>query len=171
MIPVIETERLILREWRESDLDNYAELRGDPVASKFIGVTDRNDAWRSMVYFTGHWTMRGFGCWMIEEKSSGQGIGYCGPYYPMGWPEPEIAWGLNPRFQHKGLATEAATAALTFAYRDLKWTTAISLIADENAPSIALAKRLGAVAESKTHYRDTPCMVFRHLSPSNFLKH
>jgi RimJ/RimL family protein N-acetyltransferase len=167
MIPVIHTERLTLREWRETDFENYAEMRAHP-SSRFIGVMDRNDAWRSMVYFIGHWSVRGYGCWSVEDKASQEAIGYCGPYYPEGWPEPEIAWAIHPRFQRKGLATEAAGAALDFAYRKLKWATAISLVADENEASKALAHKLGAKPEFTTIYRDTPCTVFRHLSPEKF---
>jgi RimJ/RimL family protein N-acetyltransferase len=66
------------------------------------------------------------------------------------------------------LATEAAGAALDFAYRKLKWATAISLVADENEASKALAHKLGAKPEFTTIYRDTPCTVFRHLSPEKF---
>jgi RimJ/RimL family protein N-acetyltransferase len=171
MIPVLETERLILREWRNDDFEGYRAYRADPALMKFIGLADTHAAWREMAYMAGHWLLRGFGNWSVVEKSSGKACGHCGPYYPMEWPEPEIGWGLYPGFGGKGYATEAATAALNYAYTNMGWTTAISLIASENAPSIALAKRLGAVSESTLIYRNTPCTIYRHLSPSNFLKH
>jgi RimJ/RimL family protein N-acetyltransferase len=171
IIPTLETERLILREWRDEDFEGYKAYRADPICSKFIGVFDERSAWREMTYMAGHWLMRGFGNWSVVEKSSGKACGHCGPYYPHGWPEPEIGWGLYPGYWGKGYATEAATAALTYAYTKMNWKTAISLIASENAPSIALATRLGAVAESTMVYRDTPCTIYRHLTPSQFLKH
>jgi RimJ/RimL family protein N-acetyltransferase len=171
IIPTLETKRLILREWRDDDFEDYEAYRADPVLMKFIGLADARAAWREMTYMAGHWLMRGFGNWSIVEKSSGKACGHCGPYYPHGWPEPEIGWGLYPGFGGKGYATEAGTAALTFAYTQLNWKTAISLIASENAPSIAVATRLGAVAESTLVYREVPHIVYRHLSPSQFLKH
>jgi RimJ/RimL family protein N-acetyltransferase len=171
MIPVLETERLILREWRDADFEGYGAYRQDAECSKYIGVVNANEAWRAMAYMAGHWQLRGYGNWSVVEKTSGKPCGHCGPYNPMGWPEPEIGWGLYPGFWGKGYATEMATAALKFAYTKLGWKTAISFIADENAGSIALAKRLGAIAESTKIYRDIPCTIYRHLSPSNFLKH
>jgi RimJ/RimL family protein N-acetyltransferase len=172
IIPTLETERLILREWRESDLENFAKFRMNKNAARFVSAVDTvGDAWREMVYHAGHWLLRGFGMWSVELKETAENIGQCGPYYPQQWPEPEIGWSIFPEFQHNGYGTEAANAALNYAYSKLGWTTAISLIASENAPSIALAKRLGAVAESEKIYNDTPCTIYRHLSPSQFLKH
>jgi RimJ/RimL family protein N-acetyltransferase len=171
-IPVIETNRLILREWRESDLDGYAKFRMDPVVAKFITPSDTvHAAWREMVYNVGHWVMRGFGVWCLERKDTREAIGFCGPYYPHGWPEPEIGWGIYPDHQRHGFATEAAIASLRFAYETLQWRTAISLIANENSRSIALAERLGARAESPFTRRDFDCTIYRHLNPTDFQKH
>jgi RimJ/RimL family protein N-acetyltransferase len=168
-IPVIETKRLVLREWRNEDLDGYAAMKQDAELSKFIGgVQERNDAWRTLAYVAGHWLLRGFGFWSVVEKASGKAVGYCGPYYPLGWPEPEIGWGIYPGFGGKGFATEAAKASLHFAYQQLKWTTAISLIADENAASKAVAQKLGATPDYKFDYRGYTSTVFRHLSPNQF---
>ena len=170
MIPVIETERLILREWRESDFDAYADFRADTEACKYVGVLNRGEAWRAMAYWAGHWSLLGFGLWCVTLKS-GEPIGYCGPYYPKEWPEAEIGWGIYPRYQRNGYATEAARASLSFAYKTLGWKTAISLIANNNAPSIALATKLGAAREGSFLIRETPCTIYRHLSPSQFQNH
>jgi RimJ/RimL family protein N-acetyltransferase len=172
IIPVVETERLILREWRESDLKNFAKFKLNKEAAQFVIPSETvGEAWRAMAYFAGHWLLRGYGNWSVERKDSGDHIGYCGTYYPMEWPEPEIGWCIYPEHQHQGFATEAAIAALAHAYTKLNWKTAMSLIADENAPSIALAKRMGAVAESQITYRNFQCTIYRHPSPSKFLKH
>jgi len=171
-IPTVETERLILRGWRESDIANHARFKMDQKAARFVMPSATvAEAWRAMAYMAGHWQLRGFGNWSLERKDTKEHIGYCGHYFPMEWPEPEIGWCVYPEHQHQGFATEAATASLRHAYAKLNWKTAMSLIADENAPSIALAKRMGAVAESHLTYRDFSCTVYRHLSPSQFLKH
>lgn len=171
-IPTLETSRLILREWRESDLAGFAAFRMDPEASKHVGSSASIDeAWRMMAYYAGHWHLRGFGLWCVERKDTSQSIGYCGLYYPYVWPEQEVGWGIYPEHQHQGYATEAATASLTYAYETLNWPTAISLIAEGNLPSIALAKRLGARREAPFTYKGVACSIYRHLNPQDFQTH
>ena len=169
-IPIVETERLILREWRESDFAAYADFRGDEEACKYVGVLSSAEAWRAMAYWAGHWSLLGFGLWCVTLKS-GEPIGYCGPYYPKEWPEAEIGWGMFAAHQRKGYATEAARASLNYVYKTLGWETAISLIAKDNLPSIALAMKLGAAVDGPILVRGTPCNIYRHLSPSQFQTH
>lgn len=168
MIPVIETKRLILREWRESDFAAYAAFRADVDVCKHIGVLNRGDAWRAMAYCAGHWNLLGFGFWSMELKSSSEPVGYCGPYFPKEWPEAEIGWGIYRPHQGQGYATEAALASLAYAYEKLDWKTAISLVANENKPSMAVARRLGATPDGTYEYRGEVCTIFRHLSPEDF---
>ena len=171
-IPTLTTERLILREWRESDFANFAKFQLDKVAARFVSSCDTaHEAWREMAYFAGHWQLRGYGNWSVERKDTGEHIGRCGPYFPMGWPEPEIGWTIYPEFQHQGFASEAASASLIYAYEKLGWNTAMSLIAKDNEPSIALANRLGAKFESVIQYRGFDCGIYRHLNQTNFHAH
>jgi RimJ/RimL family protein N-acetyltransferase len=162
-IPTLETERLILRTWRESDFDRYFMLRGNQTAAKFIGgVMSRDDTWRSIAAILGHQVLRGYSIFALEAKATGLLVGYCGPWFPLGFPEPEIGWGLLPTENGKGYATEAAKRALAFAFGPLGWTTAISLIAPENVPSARVAERLGAKLEGNTEFRGKTCGVYRH---------
>ena len=97
MIPTLETERLRLRPWRDDDLDAFAVFTADRKATEFVGGTfSRGDTWRRIAMFLGHWQLRGYGNWVIEEKASGAFVGYSGLWKPDGWPEPEIMWGLLP---------------------------------------------------------------------------
>jgi RimJ/RimL family protein N-acetyltransferase len=167
VIPTLETERLIMREFRESDFDGYAEIVTDPVRSVFIGgPLSRDDAWRKMAAYVGHWPLRGYGPFALEARASGRFVGYCGPWYPLGWPEPEISWGLMPAQQGQGFATEAARAALKYAYTTLGWTTAVSVIALENTGSTRVAERLGAKPDGTTDIRGLACRIWRHATPS-----
>jgi RimJ/RimL family protein N-acetyltransferase len=78
---VITTGRLILRPLRESDLDAYAAMTADPEVMRFLGegrTLDREDAWRSMAMLIGHWTLRGFGMWALEERATGKFVGRAG---------------------------------------------------------------------------------------------
>jgi RimJ/RimL family protein N-acetyltransferase len=165
-IPTLETERLILRPWRENDINAYAELMAD-AATEFIGgPLSRDDAWRKMATYIGHWELRGYGTLALEKKASGAFVGYCGPWYPLGWPEPEISWGLLPSARGAGFGTEAAQRALQYAFADLRWTTAISVIATNNTPSMRVAERLGAKLDGATDIRGLACQIWRHPAPS-----
>ena len=97
--------------------------------------------------------------------TSGRFVGLTGPWFPDGWIEPEITWALIPGHHGKGYATEAARAALEAAYSLFGWTTAVSVIATENAASIAVAERLGATREASMSYRYGPAYLYRHRPP------
>ena len=164
MIPTVETERLILREWRELDYAAFARFKADPMAAKFGGQMNSHEAWRAMLYYIGHWHVRGFGFWSVALKSTGEPIGYCGPYFPIEWPEPEIGWGIYMEHQRKGYAYESACAALAYVYGSLGWKSAISLIADDNQPSKALATKMGAKPDYAFELRRHSL----HCLPSSF---
>ena len=162
-VPALETERLRLRGWREKDLPAFAQFWGDEATARFVGgVCNREEAWRRMASYAGHWALRGYGLWAVEEKAGGRLAGYCGPWNPEGWPEREIGWGLVKHFHGRGYATEAARRAREFAYRELGWPTAVSYIAAENAASRRVAERLGASFERSIQLRGHPVGVYRH---------
>ena len=144
--PEIETPRLRLREFRVTDLDDYAAAVGDPEVMKHIGdgvPMSRQDAWRSMAFLSGHWNLRGFGLWAIEEKATGRVLGRVGYFLPEGWPSEEIGWLLRRDAWGRGYATEAALAVLAHGRTMLGLDQVIAIIQPENAASIRLALRLG----------------------------
>ena len=142
---MIQTERLVLRMFRESDTDAYAEMLADPEVMRFLGgrPLPRAEAWRNMAMVLGHWHLRGYGFWAVEEKESGELVGRVGCWRPEGWPRLEVGWTLRRRFWGRGFATEAARASVAYAFEALDQTRVISLIAPENVNSIRVAERLG----------------------------
>ena len=166
MIPVLETERLILREWREADFEPLADFFADEANAHFVGgACDHEEAWGKMASFIGHWSLRGYGLWVLQGKADGAFKGWSGLSYPVGFPEPELGWCLVPDARGKGLACEAAICARAFAYETLGWTTAISLIRPANEPSIRVASRLGAQLERIIEFRFRECAIYRHPGP------
>ena len=142
----LDTPRLRLRQLAEADLDDYAALCADAEVMRYVGdrgALSREDAWRQLALLVGHWVLRGYGMWAVEELDSGAFVGRVGLHYPEGWPEPEVGWALARRYWGRGYAFEAATAALHIAFASLGWSRAVSLIAPRNLRSIRLAERLG----------------------------
>jgi RimJ/RimL family protein N-acetyltransferase len=165
MVPELQTERLRLRAWREEDLGPYTRFCSDEAAMRFVGGTsDRAGTWRRMAMFTGHWVLRGYGPWALEEKAHKAFVGYTGLWKPEGWPEPEVMWGVPPEHQGRGYATEAARRVREFAYRELGWSTVISFIDPANAPSQRVAGRLGAERETDFDLRGHTVGIYRHPS-------
>lgn len=145
MSVVLETERLILRPPVKDDLDAYAELMGDPESARYLGgVQARPAAWRGLASIAGSWSLLGFGMFSVVEKASGACIGRIGPWNPEGWPGTEVGWGLVRSAWGKGYATEAAVASIDWAFDALCWTEVIHTIDSANAPSKAVAERLGS---------------------------
>src|SRR5690242_19284657 len=78
-IPTLTTERLILRPFRTSDLDALAAMNADPRVMQFIGeVQDRTTAFRTMCAYMGHWYLRRYGPWAVEERATGVFVGRAG---------------------------------------------------------------------------------------------
>lgn len=160
---ILETQRLLLRSFHEGDLDAYASMHADPEVMRYLGdgvPLSREDAWRSMAVMAGHWTLRGFGMWAVEEKSTGALIGRVGLYEPEGWPGQEVGWTLAREHWGRGYAFEAAEASLDHAFHTLQWPRAISLIDPDNQRSIRLAERLGERFERKVELRGHPTLLY-----------
>lgn len=143
----IETERLILREFDpERDFEAFADSMADAETMRYIGgkAMSRTAAWRSMAMVIGHWKIRGYGFFSIELKSSGEWVGRVGPWYPLGWPSPEIGWTIAREHWGNGYATEAGRASLEYAFDRLGWKQVIHCILAGNDASIAVAEKLGS---------------------------
>jgi len=135
-VPIIETERLILREFRQDDFPVYEKLAADIDVMRYLGGKTMNqvEAWRHMAFMVGHWTLRGYGYFALEEKATGEFIGRAGFTNPTGWPGFELGWTIAPWRQRQGFAFEAAQRLLRFAFEDLDKEHVISLIHRDNIP-------------------------------------
>ena len=145
-IPELTTERLLLRPFQQRDFEDYAALVGDPDVARHVGdgrPLDRAGAWRHLAMLVGHWHLRQCGMWAVELAEEGAMIGRAGLLYPEGWPALELAWAFRPAFWNRGLATEAAAAAMRWAFEEHGADRLISMIRPDNPASIRVAEKLG----------------------------
>jgi RimJ/RimL family protein N-acetyltransferase len=119
-IPLLTTDRLLLRAFVSADFEAYATIMADPAVSQYLGEgrpLSRSDAWRQLAMILGHWTLRGFGLWAVEERSTGRLLGRIGCHEPEGFPAFEIGYVLAADAWGRGYAREGAAASLRFTPR------------------------------------------------------
>lgn len=164
-VPRLETPRLVLRGFSASDVEPYVRMMADAEVTRFLGdgrPLDRTDAWRQLALLIGHWELRGFGLWAVEERASGRLIGRIGCHEPEGWPGFELGYVLTREAWGQGFAREGAAVALDFARRVLKRDAIISLIRPANRASIALATHFGAERTSSVEFFGAPTEVYTY---------
>jgi RimJ/RimL family protein N-acetyltransferase len=152
--PVIETDRLILRRWREADIEPNTAMLADPATALFItsdgkAVTDAFVGWRNAAIMAGHWALHGFGMFVVEEKQTGRYVGRVGPWFPAGWPGLEVGWAITTGFRGKGYAVEAASASIDWVFARFEIDRIVHTIRPENLASQNVARRLGATIEGE----------------------
>ncbi|MDR9485675.1 MULTISPECIES: GNAT family N-acetyltransferase [Sediminimonas] len=161
-IPVIETQRLVLRGPEPQDYPNF-KATFSSYRSRFMGgPLNDYEAWMLYAAEIGHWQIRGYGMWMIHDRDTDKTLGMAGGWFPAKWPEPEIAWIIWPEVAGHGYALEATHAARDYFYDTLGWSGAVSYIDPKNLDSIRLAERLGAVKDAAAPSIDGHDAVYRH---------
>ena len=166
-IPVLETNRLILRGPQPQDYPDF-KATFSSYRSRFMGgPLNAYEAWMLYAAEIGHWQIRGYGMWMIHDKQTDETYGMAGGWMPAKWPEREIAWVIWPDAAGKGYALEAVHAARHYFYTSLGWDGAVSYIDPKNLDSIRLAERLGAAKDKAARTIDGNDAVYRHPAPAD----
>jgi RimJ/RimL family protein N-acetyltransferase len=159
----LETDRLLLRMWRVEDFESYAKICADPEVMRYLvdgRPLSRAEAWRQVAFLAGHWQLRGYGHWAVEEKASERLIGRIGFLNPEGWPGFELGWTLARECWGKGYATEGARRALEYAFTAMGREHVMSLIHPENRASIRVAERLGETLEGRTELFGQAVLIY-----------
>jgi RimJ/RimL family protein N-acetyltransferase len=162
-IPKIITKRLIMRGFQEEDLDAYADMCGDGEVMRYIATgktLSRDESWRNMAMILGHWQLRGYGMWAIEERRSGEMLGRVGCWQPEGWIGLEIGWTMRRPFWGQGFATEAARVAMEYAFEELQQTHVISLIRPDNMASRRVAEKLGEKLKGTMEFLGSEAVIY-----------
>jgi RimJ/RimL family protein N-acetyltransferase len=146
-VPRLGTSRLILREYRESDFDAFAAHCADAEAVALWGVLDRRNARRVFAANMGEWVLQGAGWWAVELRESGLLAGVVGAFFRETSPEIELGWHTFRAHWGNGIAPEAATEVIRYAFEVRRERRVTALIDAPNARSIRVATRLGMTFE------------------------
>jgi RimJ/RimL family protein N-acetyltransferase len=171
-VPVLETERLILRGHTLDDYPDSAALWAHSLVTQHIGgrPSTAEDSWRRLLQFAGLWAALGFGYWLIQEREGGRFVGEAGfgdfhrDVEPSFHGVPEAGWALAPWSHGRGYATEAVRAI--HAWIDGRHPRTVCIIAPENAASIGVALKCGYREIARTTYKEGPTLLFERLSAS-----
>jgi RimJ/RimL family protein N-acetyltransferase len=148
---LVETTRLRLRRPEAADVHPMMEMHQDPDVIRFLGSGVPGGiavAWRNVALMIGHWEMRGYGPWIITDKTTGDILGRAGLWNAAGGPGLELGWMVRRQDWGRGIATEAAQAALRWAWTHLEDDRIIAVIHASNLPSIRIAEKLSGRLDS-----------------------
>jgi len=155
---ILETERLILRDWQESDILPFIEMNQDPEVMKYFPAILSADETNSLVMrIKSHFREHGFGLFAVELKSEKKFIGFVGLFIPSFeahfMPAVEIGWRLSSKYFNKGFATEAAKKVLEHAFGELKLKEVVSFAVMTNQPSINVMQKIGMTHDAKDDFQ------------------
>lgn len=167
-VPVLEAERLRLRGHRLDDFVHCAAMWADPIVTRYVGgkPLTEEEAWTKFLRYPGHWSMMGFGYWVVEEKATRNFVGEIGfadykrDLEPSLKGAPEIGWVLASPAHGKGFATEAVRAALAWGDANFDAPKTACIIAPDNLASIRVAQKCGYRELQNTSYRGKPIVMF-----------
>ena len=169
-VPVLQTERLVLRSFTQEDFEPFTHIVSDPEVVRYLdggAPISREDCWRGMALFIGHWHLRGYGWWAVEDRRTGELLGRLGLYNPEGWPGIEVGWLLRQDAWGVGLATEGAAAAINFAFDVVGAGHVISIIDPRNTRSIRVAEKIGELYEGDLDFNGKAVVVYGTYAPTN----
>jgi RimJ/RimL family protein N-acetyltransferase len=167
-IPVVETDRLRLRGHAVEDASKVRALWSSPEVTRYIGgkpLTDE-ECWSRLLRYVGHWSLLGFGYWILEERATGEFVGEVGfsdykrDVEPALGAVPEVGWVLTPPKHGMGYATEAVHAVLDWGRARFGPSPVSCLIHPDHQASIHVAQKCGFKKRQLGTYKGNPVLIF-----------
>jgi RimJ/RimL family protein N-acetyltransferase len=168
--PVLETERLVLRRWRDEDREPFAQLNADPqVMAYFPRPFSGQESDTLAIRIEEGFERDGFGFWALEVRATGAFVGFTGLSVPAFeahfTPAVEVGWRLALSAWGQGYATEAATAALDFAFGPARLDEVVSFTTPLNRRSVSVMQRLGMTHDAADDFEHPT------IAPGHQLRH
>ena len=158
----METYRLLLRPFQDNDFNDLLALYQNPEVTRYLGgIRSRQQIQDKLAGIMAHWQQHGFGIWALFSKPDGSFIGRCGCWYKHDPSEPELAYALTPPCWGKGLASEAAKAAIDMAFGRFKLPSIIAFAHAENHASHRVMTKLGMQQVDKVQLHGCDVVKYR----------
>lgn len=180
----LRTPRVLLRQWKDSDMDAWATMNADPQVRRYFAATlNRAEAQGEADRIRASIAQRGWGMWALEVPGVHAFAGFVGlnlPGYEAPWmPAVEIGWRLAPGAWHQGYATEGAVAALDFAFTHLQLPQVVALSVPTNTPSHQVMERIGMARDPGADFdhprvpveSDLRRHILHRIAPEQWRKH
>jgi len=165
---VIETDRLRLRMFRPEDLNDLAALLTDKDVMRYVEdgqPKDRAVAEQALNSIIAHWQRHGFGRWAVEEKTSGEFVGFGGLRSLFG--TPEVVYHFATARWGNGFATELGRASLSYGFETHRFARVVAIAKPENAASIHVMEKIGMHFEMRTSYYGIDVVQYA-ITPKEF---
>jgi RimJ/RimL family protein N-acetyltransferase len=156
--PILETDRLLVRNWLERDRDLFFEINSDETVMRYFPMRrSRKESDTLFDYIQSLIAETGLGFYALELKETGETIGFCGlartnlaPHIPLG--QVEIGWRLATRFWGQGFISEAATALLAYGFKTHGLKEIVAFAVPDNIRSTAVMERIGMRRDNQAEF-------------------
>ena len=159
---------------RKHRLDDYPACRAmwaDPNVVRYVGGTPSSpqQTWMRLLNYAGHWSLMGFGYWLVEETQSGAFVGEAGfadfkrGLHPSMEGVPEIGWALASEMHGRGFATEAVREVVAWSDRTRDWPRTVCMVNEDNAASLRVAQKCGYAQYDRIEHNGSRLVLFERL--------
>ena len=167
---ILETDRLRFATWRDDDWEELQKLTSDPLVIRYLGTGEAWPRERVLEFVTRqgeNWESHRMCLWKLLPRDSDTLIGICGLQRLPGGEEVEIGWWLAPSYWGRGLATEAAREALSYAFNVLNLPRVVAIAHPANRDSLRVMDRLGMRFEREALHRGNRIVLYS-IERANF---
>ena len=163
MNPILQTDRLVLRELNVNDSKSFYELNQNQNVIKYTGDTSFENITEAENFLRNYndYEMNGFGRWAVIDKSSGEFLGWCGLKYVREIDETDIGFRFFEKYWNRGFATESAMACLKYGFEKLNLKTVFGRAMAENTASIKVLEKIGMKYEKEFDFVKHKGLIYR----------
>jgi len=161
---ILETQRLLLREFDEEDALAYFELGSDPRVIRYTGAPILTSLEQALDVLRtrplADYQKYGYGRWACVLKDESEFVGWAGLKFLEDIGEIDVGYWLRPEYWGRGLATEAAAACLRYGFEHLQMQYIIAFVDPENVASVHVLEKIGMSRVGPTEYRDSKFLKY-----------
>lgn len=167
---ILDSERLVIHPWQDTDLPVFEAMNADPkVMAHMPNLMSKEDVAAMVMRIKAHFDEHGYGLFSLERKDNGEYIGYTGlchvPFEADFTPAVEVGWRLLHEAWGHGYVTEAASRILSYAFEDLQLDEVVSFTVQDNTRSWAVMERIGMIRDHDGDFMHPRLPVDHPLAP------